>query len=307
MRVGVSASIPRPRTDLDDGDVSEKPTTPPIASVSRSASLARNTQSIEQVSKKLAPDPARADGRGGLMIGGGVAAVLVAAILVLLALSAAGLIGGVTEETPTPTETTIAVVSSDATDTVEIIDPTSTSRSRPTQDEIVATDPLATDAPPSASATRIVSPTPTPTEPDATTVGGDPNSVNILLRYDDRSLTLYNASGEVVNVNSLVFVKQVDEDTQRRVRVSSIWTRGEVSPRALPPGDCYQVWTTLFSILPAPGYCTRQAYYGVQPSNDFWIGDEAGATFDVMVGQDIVATCEVSVGECSVPVRLSSP
>ena len=333
-----SASIPRP---IDLGTASAPPTPRSRPSIPRPSRVETNASASEMRQRsveKAASKPsvvadrlkrrARGDSsdrqRTAIIIG----SILVVAILVgglIFGLNAAGLFD-MTPTNPPPATFVVAAADTDvaaatteeategATDDMpptvaETAETTDTAAPTATETAVAATED-ATPAPPTATeATIKPSATPTDSEPNATPTRPSalpPDAVTITLRYNERSLMLFNSSEQMVDVSQIVFSHE-DEERLRRVSVLGIWNRGTQNPRNLPPGDCFQTWTTNFVNLPAPGYCTRQAFYAIAVGRDFWV-DENAVPFDVELSGEVIATCPAVVAdnradqECSIQV-----
>jgi hypothetical protein len=203
--------------------------------------------------------------------------------------------------------------------------PTATPSETPAPSEPAALAATATTAlaatatptrqPPSATRTPTASPTvepsdtPAPTDPPtsapptATAVPG-PDRAPVILTYDAQTLALINRSGEVIDVSGLTFIQAANGE--RLTFESDDWGGGSQPPNTLPPGDCFQVWTTTITTtsLPRPDACgTRHAWREAAPPRWFWISDDPAATFEVRRADDILATCVVGAGECLVSLQ----
>jgi len=169
---------------------------------------------------------------------------------------------------------------------------------------------------PSATGTPTASPTvapsdtsapadtPTTAPPTATALPG-PDRAPVILTYDAQTLVLRNRSGDVIDVSGLTFIQAV-AGGERLSFESDDWDGGSQPPNTLPPGDCFQVWTTTITTatLPRPADCgTRHAWREAAPPRWFWISDDPAATFEVRRADDILATCMVGAGECLVSLQ----
>ncbi len=169
---------------------------------------------------------------------------------------------------------------------------------------------------PSATGTPTASPTvapsdtsapadtPTTAPPTATALPG-PDRAPVILTYDAQTLVLRNRSGDVIDVSGLTFIQAV-AGSERLSFESDDWDGGSQPPNTLPPGDCFQVWTTTIATatLPRPADCgTRHAWREAAPPRWFWISDDPAATFEVRRADDILATCVVGAGECLVSLQ----
>ena len=84
--------------------------------------------------------------------------------------------------------------------------------------------------------------------------------------------------------------------------------RGGATPTdALPPDTCFHIWRMNLNVNPAAmpyeAYCTtRGAWRAVSPPHWFWISAEPGATFDVLLFGQVIATCPIDAGRCEFSV-----
>lgn len=122
-----------------------------------------------------------------------------------------------------------------------------------------------------------------------------PVTTAVLLIYNEDTLVLFNASDETVDVSGLTFL-QVTADGRELIFPSDRWQGGD----ALAPGDCFQVWQDSFTELPQPAYCdSRLSWQMVSPPRWFWISDDPNAAFVVRRGDDVLAECRISDGQCT--------
>ena len=202
---------------------------------------------LDDEDTEVFPKPPERDSRTMLAAGFGIVLVVVV-IVVLLVLS--GTLGG-GDEDATPT-----VGASVATQ-----DRRATMTPSPTDDEPASTDELiatSTNTPmPSNSPVANITPTP---EINAL-VRNDPQ---VLLRYDDRTLVLYNRwPDQFINIIDLSFVYEPPIGRTVTFRASE-WNNAS-DLRRMRSQDCFQVWTTQFRSLPASEFpadiCqTRQGF-----------------------------------------------
>jgi serine/threonine protein kinase len=157
--------------------------------------------------------------------------------------------------------------------------------------------PAPTDLP---SATPL--PTITPTRGLApTTVSA---AAEIILYYDPDNLVLLNRSDQTLDLSRLTFV-QTPASGRELVFDSDRWQGND----ALPSGD----W-------PKPTYCdSRRATAQVGSQSWFWISDDPGASFQVVIrrsgrADEVLATCQIDAGQCEVslsggssPVVVNAP
>lgn len=191
-------------------------------------------------------------------------------------------------DTPEPTATPIP------TDTPA---PTQTPEPEPTA-AVVVDDPSETPAP---TATLTLTPTRTPTpEPTATpTVAHTPTlsltagagDAHLVLRYDSRSLVVYNRApdNQIINIINLTFTQGGDDSLTFN---ATEWTTGNL--RAVRPERCYQVWTVEFRQLPPDEFpaeiCQSRLGFN-QTTRTFWVAQEPQAVFQVMRGTTQLAEC----------------
>ncbi len=163
---------------------------------------------------------------------------------------------------------------------------------------IIATDTIeaATNTPVTDTATTEAS---APT-PNIVTVGDAPQ---VVLRYDDQVLTLFNIGKTKIDVENLTFVQTPSTGSPLEFK-SAEW--GAISNRpisALQPGDCLQVIRNdrfLSASNTKPDYCDFvQAWRQISTRRLFWVSTEAAATFEVRRGTGVLATCTISAGECT--------
>jgi serine/threonine protein kinase len=147
---------------------------------------------------------------------------------------------------------------------------------------------------------RTARPQPTPL-PD---VGIPPISERreVLLVYDTGTLILINRSETAVDIRDLLFIRTASNGTEYSFN-SNQWAGDNVVLRALPSGDCVQVWTVNFSELPTPDYCAhRLAWRLVGTLRQFWIAPQDDDQFEVRRDNQVLVNCPVNVGECVIPV-----
>lgn len=115
----------------------------------------------------------------------------------------------------------------------------------------------------------------------------------ILLRYDRRSLVLYNRwpTGATIDVSDLTFVQTPAEGAPISFAATE-W--GGDNLTALQSGDCYQALMAFYSELPANDFPTdicvwRQGYFST--ARAFWTSQTPDATFEVRLGDETIGTC----------------
>lgn len=187
---------------------------------------------------------------------------------------------------PSTAEATVAVAAVVPTDTPT---DTTTPTDAPTATFTPTDEPTATPQP---TATSTPSPTP-----------DDSAEKQVLLRYDEDSMTLFNRSDQRVDVNGLTFV-QTEPDGDELIFETRRWNSGSRPTSDLPPGDCFQVFKDTGDIAEPPDYCgARHAWSRVSFIRWFWLSDDPDATFEVRRGDRVLAVCSIAAGECAVDVR----
>ncbi len=117
----------------------------------------------------------------------------------------------------------------------------------------------------------------------------------LMLRYDRRSLVLYNRLPESsIDLSGLTFI-QIPAQGEPIVFRTSEFTVGDLE--ALIPRDCFQLWTLFYTSLPANRFpaeiCgNRQGFR--QTVKSFWLGDDLDATFEVRRNGEMLGVCPVS-------------
>lgn len=134
-----------------------------------------------------------------------------------------------------------------------------------------------------------------PTEPPAVGVAAESTATRgLMLYYDDTSLILVNTGENPLSASGLIF-------QQGDLRYTSdTWNNGNPLGN-LASGECVHVWTTSVRYLPSPSECDKRLRWRQSSKLYwFWLGD-SGATFDVLRGDAVVATCAIDAGECAIP------
>jgi hypothetical protein len=195
-----------------------------------------------------------------------------------------------TEVPPTDTEAPPTDTAVPATDTE--VPPTDTAVP-PTDTEVPPTD---TEVPPTNTPSITSTPMITPESSD---------EPQVLLRYDGRTLVLFNrAEEDELNILNLSFVQETEEGDI--VFRADEWEFGTGDLRAMRPHDCYQVWTLDWINLPLNKFpseicVNRQGIF--QTSRSFWIGAELGLTFEVRRGSQVLAVCQTAEEDIEVEIR----
>ena len=152
---------------------------------------------------------------------------------------------------------------------------------------------------PGASRTPITIPgtTVTPAPAAATPTPRAPSSGDLTLIYDARSLTIYNSTGDAVDLTGLTL-----EQGAFRLDVAdwqTPWLSGTLS--AFAARDCLQVWSwTEASDPPAPGDCRfLRGAITIDPDDRPWLD----APFNVSRNGQRLATCAPAPDACSFALR----
>lgn len=189
-------------------------------------------------------------------------------------------------EAARPTETSTPTPTDLSTDTPTLtFTPTDTHTLTPSLTPTPTNTPTHTLTPtltPSATFTPSLTPTPgidaAPTEPQ------------LLLRYDGRSVVIYNRNNAGdIELFRLVFEQQDGDDLM--VFEGGDFLRGEI---VLPQRSCAQLWVNRFTELPADEFpaeiCqSRRAF--LQTTRTFWISETPGATFRVIRNGRTLGVC----------------
>lgn len=189
-------------------------------------------------------------------------------------------------EAARPTETSTPTPTDLSTDTPTLtFTPTDTHTLTPSLTPTPTNTPTHTLTPtltPSATFTASLTPTPgidaAPTEPQ------------LLLRYDGRSVVIYNRNNAGdIELFRLVFEQQDGDDLM--VFEGEDFLRGEI---VLPQRSCAQLWVNRFTELPADEFpaeiCqSRRAF--LQTTRTFWISETPGATFRVIRNGRTLGVC----------------
>jgi serine/threonine protein kinase len=297
---------------LDTWDHPEKTATPrrplddePTVTDSKASAVAR-AQLMQDI-------PRRIDRR--LLLAGLLALIGVIALFAVVAIMTNNNKSQITPTTLEPTQV-IAAVSTKAASSTPVPSPIPTEvaaedvspTGAPSQTPLAATAVSTTALPPVPSASPRAAPSNTalPTEvTSATTLPAstippviDPNAP-VVLTYNAESLVLVNRSPTTVDVSNLTFV-QIDANGNTLDFDSSRWDEGTRPTYALQEGDCLQVMRDDLPTLDKPENCgSRQAWSRVSFPHWFWISSDPAATFEVKRGDMVVATCQISAGQCA--------
>jgi serine/threonine protein kinase len=136
--------------------------------------------------------------------------------------------------------------------------------------------------------------------PEVTDTSSSGTSIDLI--YDDASLVLMNRSGNRLDVSNLQFI-QTPGTGNPLTFGSNQWQDAQ----RLPNNSCLQVWRNDGGNLDVPTYCEdRRSWRAVSFVRWFWVSSADGATFEVRRGSEVLATCEISAGECVVELGADS-
>lgn len=178
--------------------------------------------------------------------------------------------------TPEPTDTPVP------TDTVE---PTEVAVQETPTDTLAPTATLTSTLTPEPTATPTIAHTPT------LSLTASADEAHLVLRYDSRSLVVYNRAPDnrIINIINLTFTQGGDDALTFN---ATEWTTGNL--RAVRPERCYQVWTVEFRQLPPEDFpaeiCQSRLGFN-QTTRTFWVAQEPEAVFQVMRGTTQLAEC----------------
>jgi hypothetical protein len=116
---------------------------------------------------------------------------------------------------------------------------------------------------------------------------------NALLIYDDNDLTLINLTEEEMFLSGVRFTS-VDGATPATYAATDRWTD------SLRARRCAQIWTVQRNGPKALPECrTIHAWFSsLDPTTHFWTGSNGATKFNVTVGAQEVAVCEIAAGRC---------
>lgn len=154
--------------------------------------------------------------------------------------------------------------------------------------------PSATPQPRDTATAMPVKDTPEPTLTPTVGLETSEGEAQLLLRYDGRTLMLYNRSAaDQVDVSDLEFVRVATSGAEVRFNARQ-WGSGNDNLYALRPGDCFQVWSPDFSSLGVDEFPAEMCRYrqGFLQINDlFWVSSIEGAAFEVRRDDELLTTC----------------
>jgi hypothetical protein len=137
-------------------------------------------------------------------------------------------------------------------------------------------------------------PSATPTLPLPTSTP-EPEPSNVLLLYNARLFTLVPL-GDFVDVSEMTFRNgSLDFEVADWEAVGD-----DINLSALPANNCLQIWQRDAGEFTAPAQCgyVRSVIFMAQ-NNIFW----SQGSFEVLVNDEPVATCQADDGQCSVALR----
>lgn len=257
--------------------------------------------------------------RARMLIRVSMGIVVVAVVGILLASGALNSGRGDPEAAPTQAavarmeenRTSIPVVAESTDEPSET--PASSDTPQPTNTNEPTVTPTNTNVPTRISQLRTVEPTDSlqeaPTDvpallptPDIDAESAD--EPQILLRYDGRSLVLYNRSpAQRINISGLLF-EGVQPNGSTMTFLADEWQSDDVT--SLRARDCFQLFTIRYRTLPADEFpadiCNfRQGFFSTVDS--FWVASQPNMTFEVKQNDQILAVCPTAISETTDEVR----
>lgn len=120
---------------------------------------------------------------------------------------------------------------------------------------------------------------------------------NVRLMYDAVSFTLLNESGRRLSLEGISFRSEAGT-WEARGWGPSIYT-------SLPAGQCLRLRDRSAGQRQPPAPCVNKIYGLIEVGTValFWRNTES---FDVLHGSDVIATCTVASGECSVTIQVGA-
>lgn len=243
-----------------------------------------------------APPKAAAKGVPPVAIVAGAVGVVVTVVIILALLSGSGGNNPVSTETsqqPTASSGVVAAATDEPTEEptdapTATDEPTQRPTRVPTERPTATPQPTNTDAP---------EPTSEPTEAAAVV---DVSGPHIRLIYDSDSAIVLNDSDEPVNLRNVVFSQPLADGRPLEFHTQR-WEGGSAQLEAVPPGGCFQVYTTNVVVGDTPSICSvRHKWDQAASSRWFWISDNPDATFEVRREDVVLGECRVGDGECIV-------
>ncbi|MEQ8675549.1 MAG: serine/threonine-protein kinase [Aggregatilineales bacterium] len=299
---------------VQDSDRSQQDDVPTISDSSQAHPLRTGTQNALN----------KGGSRTGLIMGA-VAALIILAIIAAVVILSGG--GNDDEANANATGTAIALVAIEATEdateeATEDANLTATAESVLADTQATETALALIEVTDVVEPTATIQPTETPEEPTATptteiTQTTEPTSVpivagtptfsteiltqaedapeEILLRYDGRTLLLFNRSTQRLNITGLSFVRQSDNSTFR----AREWSTSSNDLTSMRSEMCYQVLTTLYldwDPEDSPRDICQFTQGFRQTSRSFWTiaNVEEGALFEVRDNGVALGTCPVT-------------
>jgi hypothetical protein len=126
------------------------------------------------------------------------------------------------------------------------------------------------------------------------------------LVYDADMFLLINDSGDVMDLSGITFV-QVVEEGDDLIFPTRRWNGGGAPIDALPPGDCFQIYTTNVVVGDTPANChVRHKWDQTSFPRWFWISDNPDIIFEIRREDRVLAECRIGDGECVVDIPASS-
>lgn len=155
--------------------------------------------------------------------------------------------------------------------------------------------------PPPPEPAETEEPTEAPPPPVPTTALPPPDvSANVYMVYEDNAATLINNASGTISLLDVTFQRISDQGEVTAEFPSSFWGHAysEKPITALPPGDCFIVSKSSFSL---PGECSSVWSWFTTSGEQFyfWSSAPGSNAFQVLKGDQVVGTCDINVGSCS--------
>ncbi len=192
---------------------------------------------------------------------------------------------------------------------VDVTDDATSTQEQATSVSANPTEILPTETntrPPTITPTEIgagAAPTDTPQPPTFTPATSNEDAPVVLI-YDTQVLTLFNRSDQAVDLTGLRFVR-LNQLGSEIAFDANLWLNEDLASLSnLRAGGCLQVWLVSLNIQPTPDYCTaRFGWRSAGTIRQFWISSEPNRTFEVRLGNRVLAICPTNGGECLIDLN----
>jgi hypothetical protein len=166
----------------------------------------------------------------------------------------------------------------------------------PAETEEPPPEPEETEEPPEAPPSE-------PAETEEPTEAPPPPAdalANVYMVYDDNAAAVINNSGGTISLLGVTFQRLSDQGAVTAEFPSSFWGHayGQKPITALPPGDCFIVSKSGFS-LPADCNSVWSWFTTSGQQFYFWSAVPGSDTFQVLKGDQVVALCAIPERSCS--------